>query len=149
MKQYKIPKIKLTYVADVGVIEKPALRNSVKVAEVFRNSYEEGEIDFTEQFKVLYLSRTLKPLGLVNHSGGHTTNCLVDIKLILVGALLTKAECIMVSHNHPSGNLAPSAQDDQVTQQIKTGCEAVGLRLLDHVIVTRGGHYSYCDNQRL
>lgn len=149
MKQYKIPKLKLTYIADAGVADKAALKSSDKVADLFRQTYEEGEIQFVEYFKVLYLNRAYKPLGVVIHSMGSSANCLVEVKTLLAGALTAHADAIIISHNHPSGRITPSPQDDQITVAVRRGCEAVGLRLLDHIIVTADNYYSYNDNSRL
>jgi DNA repair protein RadC len=56
---------------------------------------------------------------------------------------------MILVHNHPSGNLTPSAQDDSITQRIKKAAELLDMRVLDHIIVSTEGYYSYNDNSRL
>ena len=51
----------------------------------------------------------------------------------------------MLSHNHPSGSTKPSPQDIMITKQIKDGCKAIGLVLLDHLIMTEETYYSFAD----
>lgn len=61
-------------------------------------------------------------------------------------ALLKQASGLILAHNHPGGDPTPSNQDRQLTSTIKQGASLLGLRLLDHIIVARHGHYSFTDN---
>jgi DNA repair protein RadC len=65
--------------------------------------------------------------------------------LIFVAALKANATSIVISHNHPSGNLKPSQADEQLTQKIKQAGQLLDIKLLDHVIVTSEGNYSFAD----
>ena len=56
---------------------------------------------------------------------------------------------IIVAHNHPSGNLRPSAEDDRLTKRIKDAAALLDIKLLDHLIIGSGGYYSYADEGRL
>lgn len=69
--------------------------------------------------------------------------CMVAPRIILSYALRKRATEVVVWHNHPSGNAEPSSEDNSLTARINDACNIVGLRLLDHVIVTRYGYYSY------
>ena len=142
-----IPQIKLSYVSDSK--PKVKIKGSKDTAELFRQSFEPGEIEMREYFKVMYLNRANKVLGINIHSMGGSASTVVDLKLILSGALLANASSIIVCHNHPSGNLIPSAHDDTLTQRIKEGCKSVELALLDHIIITQYGYYSYNDEGKL
>ena len=90
MKAYKIPQIRLSYVADVSTDTKRINTSSVS-ADLFRASYEEGEMDYREFFKVMYLNRALKPLGIQTISMGGSSSTIVDTKMIFTGALLANA----------------------------------------------------------
>ena len=144
-KGYKIPQIKLSYVADVKV-EKPNIMDSVSVARVFREVYDDDEIDYRESFKVAYLNRANKVVGVHTISSGGTAASVVDLKMIFSGALLANATSIILCHNHPSGSLRPSPQDNTITKKIIEGGKILEVRVLDHVIITRTGHFSYMDN---
>lgn len=148
MKLYNIPTIKLSYVND-SPIQASAIRNSKDSAKIFRESFEPGEIEMQEYFKVLYLNKRNKILGIHTISMGSSDATLVDMKILFSGALLAKAAAIIVCHNHPSGELRPSIQDDKLTHQIREGCKLLDIKLLDHIILTSSYFYSYNDESRL
>lgn len=73
----------------------------------------------------------------------------VDIKLLLHHALDVLADGMIAVHNHPSGTLRPSPHDDTLTRNISQGAGAVGIRFLDHLIISSAGYYSYADEGRM
>lgn len=144
-----IPQIKLSYVCEPQVRANPVVTNSQSIANVLRDSYEEGEIELRECFKAVYLSQSNKVLGIQLISMGGLTSTVVDAKLIYKGALLSNAASVIIAHNHPSGQLKPSEKDDLLTKRVAEGCNTLDLALLDHIIITAESHYSYADNGRL
>ncbi|MBD3907313.1 JAB domain-containing protein, partial [Chryseobacterium muglaense] len=74
------------------------------------------------------------------------SSTLVDVRIILQAALLCNASGIIISHNHPSGNLKPSSCDIKMTTQIKEAAKLMSMTLLDHVIMTSDSHYSFADD---
>lgn len=84
-------------------------------------------------------------LGCLIVSEGGPCSTAVDVKLILQGALLTNAHGVILAHNHPSGNLQPSAPDKAMTKKIEKALLTMDMRLLDHLIVTRDGYFSFID----
>lgn len=99
-----------------------------------------------EEFWVIHLSRANRVIACECISRGGTAATVVDVKLILKSAINKLSSAIILVHNHPSGNLLPSAQDDQLTQRIKNGASSVDVRVIDHVIISCSGYYSYNDN---
>lgn len=148
MKSYKIPTIKLSYVSDVTVDVQIA-KNSADAAKMFRASFEPGEIEMQEYFKVVYLSRSHKALGIHTLSMGGSDATVVDMKILFSGALLAKASGIIVCHNHPSGQLRPSAQDDSLTKRIGECAKMLEIKLLDHIILAADSYYSYSDEGKI
>lgn len=73
----------------------------------------------------------------------------VDIRIIMREAVLANATILAVCHNHPSGSIRPSRQDDELTQSIKRACDVMRLHLMDHLIITDGAYYSYHEVGRL
>ena len=69
--------------------------------------------------------------------------------MVLKEALLANATNIALAHNHPSGNLRPSREDDRLTDKVKQAAKLLDITLIDHVIVTNDGYYSYQDEGRL
>ena len=74
---------------------------------------------------------------------------MVDAKLLFRHAIDALASGIILVHNHPSGNLAPSHEDDVLTQRLAEAGKLLDIRILDHLIVTSDGYYSYNDERRL
>lgn len=80
---------------------------------------------------------------------GGLTETAFDIRLILKEALLNNSTVIAVSHNHPSGNKKPSKDDDRITRKLQQACDTMRIKLVDHVIVTDKGYYSYSEEGKL
>ena len=148
MKEYKIPQIRLSYVSD-STVEHPKISNSKSIADFMRSTYEDGDLDYRESFKVAYLNHANKILGFQTVSEGGTASTVVDVKMIFAGALLANASSIILCHNHPSGALTPSYQDDSITNNAKSAGRYLDIKVLDHVIITRDGFYSYNDEGRI
>lgn len=102
-----------------------------------------------EESHVLLLSQRLNVIGTKLVGRGGLTGTVVDVRVILKAALLANATSIALCHNHPSGSLRPSREDDRLTESVKKGAEAVNISLIDHVIVTTNGFYSYSDQGRI
>ncbi len=82
-------------------------------------------------------------------SKGAIAKALVDVREILRYALLAHATAIVLCHNHPSGNINPSIDDDRITEKLRNAAKMMDINLLDHIIITDGAHYSYADNGKL
>ena len=102
-----------------------------------------------EECYVLLMNQACKVLGHLLVSRGGLTETAVDIRMIMREALLKRATVLALCHNHPSGSLRPSADDDRLTDRLSNSCKMMGIRLLDHIIVTDSGFYSYCEEGRL
>ena len=98
---------------------------------------------------VFLLNNSSRLLGLRQISTGGITETQVDIRMVLKEAFLADATGIILCHNHPSGSTRPSRQDDKLTESVHNACMVVNIRLIDHVIVTDGGYYSYAEQGRI
>jgi DNA repair protein RadC len=98
-----------------------------------------------EEFWVILLSRSNKVLDLQLVGRGGVTGTVADVKIILKMALEQLASGIIISHNHPSGNLTPSQSDIQLTKKIKEAAIWMDVSLLDHIIVSDEGYFSFAD----
>lgn len=98
-----------------------------------------------EVFAVVFLNRASK----INHfeiiSEGGITGTVADPRIILRKALEHDALSIVLCHNHPSGSLKPSRQDEELTQKIKDAARYFDIRVMDHIIVSEEGYYSFAD----
>ena len=102
-----------------------------------------------EEVWILLLNRRNEVIKEFRLTSGSSVASVFDTKMILKRALLEDAQGIVMCHNHPSGTLRPSTQDDNITRKLSEGCRTMDIRLLDHVIITVGGYYSYCEEGRL
>jgi DNA repair protein RadC len=94
---------------------------------------------------VLYLNRANRVLGISNVAKGGINGAAVDVRIILQTALKVSCSSIMLAHNHPSGSIIPSSDDVFMTKAIQSGCTAIGIKLLDHVILTEENYCSLAD----
>ncbi len=102
-----------------------------------------------EEFWIITLTRANRITAAECVSRGGLSATIVDIKLLVKMAVDRLASGIIAVHNHPSGNLLPSADDDKLTKRIKDAANLLDMRLLDHLIVGSDGYYSYNDNGKL
>ncbi|MBQ8178259.1 MAG: RadC family protein [Clostridia bacterium] len=99
-----------------------------------------------EKVAVVYLNNLDKILGYDIISEGSTTETHFDAKKICKGAVFYQASGIIITHNHPSGNMMPSDEDVSCTQRIQKQLEPLGIKLMDHVIVSGDRYYSMRNN---
>lgn len=102
-----------------------------------------------EEIWFLFLNTNLKVIKLYQASVGTTSMSLLDVREVVKDAVLEKAGRAVMCHNHPSGNLQPSAQDDSLTRRVKEALGFMGIPLIDHLIITQEGYYSYNDHGRM
>lgn len=141
----QIAEVELIYKTKVKASQRPHVTTSNDAAQLLKQTWDLNKIDFIEQFKVLLLNRANKVLGMLEVSTGGVTGTICDPRVILAAALKANACSIVISHNHPSGNLKPSKADEELTQKIKHGAAFLDIKLLDHIIITSEGYYSFAD----
>src|SRR5439155_6589076 len=141
----QVAEIELVYKSKVKASERPLISSSFDGYRLLLQTWEEGKIDFVEQFKVMLLNRANKVLGIYLVSTGGVTGTIADPKLIFAAALKAGACSILLSHNHPSGSLKPSRQDEELTQKIKAGGKFLDIQVLDHLIISSESYYSFAD----
>jgi DNA repair protein RadC len=98
-----------------------------------------------EEFWVLFLNNSNKILFKTQLSKGGMTGTMVDVRIVFKLAFEQNATAIILAHNHPSGKLQASDADIQITKKIKTAGQQLDIPVLDHVIITETGYYSFAD----
>lgn len=98
-----------------------------------------------EEFWILLLNRNHEVFARERLSSGGMAGTVVDIKLVLKTALDARAAAFVAVHNHPSGNLNPSSEDNALTKRLQQAGQIIDLPLLDHLIVSERGYYSFAD----
>ena len=146
MKNNIVSEVELTYKNNVPYNQRQKISNSQGAYEILTNLFPENTMDYRETFIVLYLNRANQVLGYSVISQGGTSNTTVDIKMVIQTALLANASCIMLAHNHPSGNVQPSSDDNKITRRIIEAARLFDITVLDHIIITNESYYSFTDN---
>lgn len=151
MKEYKSPMPEITIKYKSGQYKKTKIGSSSDSVTVFREVFNSDTIEYTEELCVLFLNGAHNTIGWTKHSSGGICQTVVDIKVILTQALLCGASAIIIAHNHPSGDMYPSREDDHMTKRLKAACETIDLRFLDHVILSGADnlYYSYADEGKI
>jgi len=129
-----------------GFLEKSVVRSSADIAGHLRSILKDH---LHEVFAVVFLNQANK----INHteiiSKGGITGTVADPRVIMKKALDENATAIILCHNHPSGNLQPSRADEQLTQKIREAAQYFDIKLLDHIIVSEEGYYSFADEGKI
>lgn len=98
-----------------------------------------------EEFWVIFLNRQNKILDKQKLSQGGMTGTVIDVRLVMKLALEKHATSLIFGHNHPSGNLEPSDADRKITRQLKEAAALMDIPVIDHLIVTQSGYFSFAD----
>ncbi len=99
-----------------------------------------------ERFEMILLDRSNRILGYHKVSEGGLTGTVVDPKIVFQVALKSNASSIILAHNHPSGQLNPSEADKAITNKLKEAGKFLDIPVLDHLIISEEGYYSFADD---
>ena len=141
---YNLAEIQVSYRTTVKASERKKIINSKDTESILREIWSDG-MELKEECYILLLNRASKLLGWYKVSEGGISGTIVDPKLIFSIALKGLACSIVLAHNHPSGNLRPSEQDINLTKRLKQAGEVLEISVLDHVILSTEGYYSFAD----
>lgn len=137
--------IRLHFSSKVDILTNRQIRSSNDSYHIFKDIYPEDKLDQQEMVVVLYLNQENRVVAHdLIHMGGVNLS-VVDAKLIIQKAILSLATGVIVSHNHPSGSLRPSSADVAITQKLTKAMKLIDISLLDHLIVSNRGYYSFAD----
>lgn len=142
----KVAEIEIVYKSKVKPSERPLVKDAKDAYALLMDKWDANLIEIQEQFKVVFLNRASKVLGLLNLSTGGKTSTIADPGLILAAAMKAGATSILIAHNHPTGTLKPSQADLALTQKLKMAAAYHDINMADHIIVTTEGYYSMTDN---
>ncbi|GAB3024472.1 JAB domain-containing protein [Niabella terrae] len=143
--KFKVPKISLKLTIEAG--EQVPILSSKEAYEVLKQMYDEDTVLWQEETILLCISNSSHLIGWYRLSKGGMTGTVVDVRMVYTIALNTPGTTgIMISHNHPSGNLQPSTADRNITKLIKEAGDILQIRLFDHIIYTSdNGYFSFSD----
>lgn len=140
----KISEISVSYRSS-KIACKP-IGSSQDAFEILKQHWNKNTLELYEEFKIILLNRANNVLGIYSVSSGGVSSTVADAKLIFSVALKTMASSIILAHNHPSGKLIPSEADKKLTKSLVKAGEVLQINVLDHVILTTSGYYSFADH---
>ena len=154
MKTYKalLPEITLKY--KTGEHVKAKVSSSQDAADILIKTFNQDMIEAQEEFIAIFLNRASNTIGWMRVSTGGLSATVVDPKLIFSTALKCLASGVILAHNHPSGEIKPSAADIAMTKKIVQGGSLLDITIIDHLIVAldsdkKGIYYSFADEGQL
>lgn len=131
----------------IPVKECPQIGSSRQVYDLIKSFTDLPALNLQEYFLALYFKANSRFIGYRLISIGNETQVLVDTNLIVSLALHTRAYSVIVVHNHPSGNMAVSRNDMNVTEKLRQGLRLIDVRLSDHIIISPFDDFlSFADN---
>lgn len=137
--------MELVYRPKLKAHERPTIQSAQDAYDIFLEHWNPNTIELLEEFKLLLVNRAHRVLGILSLSTGGTCMAVVDAKLVFVAALKGLAAGIILCHNHPSQNLTPSEYDRKMTEQIREAGKLLGIKVLDHLIISPHEYYSFSD----
>jgi len=126
--------------------EKPIIRNSNEAYRAIGYILEDLSV---EEFWIMHLNHGARLMKLERISIGGIASTIVDVKLIGKSCLENLTSSVILCHNHPSGNLQPSEQDNKLTKRIREALSLFDISVRDHIIIGGKGYYSFADEGNL
>ena len=142
----QVSEVQLSYRSKVSAKDRPMVRNSQDTYDILMQIWDQDTLELAESFKVLFLNRANRVMGVYSLSHGGMTGTVADPKLVFIAALKAAACNIILAHNHPSGNLTPSSADISLTEKMVQAGKFLDINVLDHLIVTADGYLSFADD---
>ena len=124
------------------------IRTSNDAYQYAKNLYADN-IDIYESSFIILVNRAHNAIGYAKISQGGVNGTVVDQRIICKYAIDSLCSAVILIHNHPSGNLHPSREDDNLTKSVKQCLELFNIQLLDHMILSDCGYYSYSEECRI
>lgn len=142
---FNVAEVKVSYNPKFKASERPQINEAKLAYKILLQQWDKDRIELLEEFKVILLNRNNRVLGIINLSSGGLTGTIVDPKILFSVALKSCASSLILAHNHPSGNLKPSQADIDITRKLVTSGKMLEIGVIDHLIITTDGYYSFAD----
>lgn len=142
---FQVSEISVSYQPMFKASERPVVTKSREAYKVLISNWDVQKIHFQEQFYVLMLNMSGRVIGISLVSIGGKAATVADPKVIFSIALKAQATSIILAHNHPSESLKPSQADLNLTRRMVEAGKLLDLPVIDHLIITSEGFYSFGD----
>jgi DNA repair protein RadC len=141
--------VKLVYQYKRQMSSQPVISSPDEAYDYIMSIWDQETMDLQEEFAIILLNNGLKVLGWYKVSRGGKQATIVDIPHVVCAAVLSNAHAVILAHNHPSGGLKASTADIRLTNRINEALTNVGIRLHDHLIITREHYYSFNQHNKI
>ncbi|WKK59676.1 JAB domain-containing protein [Sphingobacterium sp. BN32] len=141
-----LSEISISFKPKIMANDRTIVKSSVDAYRAFLFKWDDGLINYQEEFKLLLLNSSNQILGIVNLSKGGMDCVQVDFKIMYSIALKSGARKLILAHNHTSGKLIPSEADRALTSKAKEAGRLLDIEVCDHLILTDENYYSFADN---
>lgn len=145
----KLPQIEVSVRIKNKGAEKHQITCSSDIYKLSQLMFNQGTIEWTEEAIIMCMNRNNELIGFKCISSGGMAGTVIDPKVVFTIALQCSAHSVILMHNHPSGSLKTSSADDTVTHKLVEAGRMLEIQVLDHIIVTTEGYYSYADQGRI
>ncbi len=145
IKDRTVPEIELRYSLNMDLSDLPLVTSAKEAYQILLANWDRGKIGFVGQSKVLLLNQVGRVLGICTLTSATSTCTVTDPKLIFAAAITANASRIILAHNHPSGPLTPNNSEKAFTAIMKQAGLLLELPVVDSIIVTTEGYYSFCE----
>lgn len=125
-------------------VPQETMNQSIKIYDYLKEIWPDT-MEHAETFFVVFLNRANKCMGHYLVGRGGMTGTVADIRIIFQAALMAHCTSIVLAHNHPSGNLTPSESDLQLTARAIDAGKTLDIKVVDHLIMSKEGYYSFTD----
>ncbi len=142
----KISEVELIYRSKVKKTDLPTVDTSEDCYKLLMQQWDMNKIELIEEVCMLMTDNANHCLGISRLSKGGVSSCLIEPRIIFSTALKANATGIILAHNHPSHSLKPSQADKGITTRLSLAGSLLDIPLLDHLIVTPSGYFSFADN---
>lgn len=144
-----LAEVEISYRSKVKAKDRKKVQTSRDAYDLVKGLYSVDTIEHHEQFVIVLLNRAGHALGWAKISEGGISGTVVDQRIVFQIALGANAVGLVISHNHPSGQVLPSEQDKSLTKKMVKAGELLDIRVLDHIIVAPDTYYSFADEAEL
>jgi|SRR5690625_56129 len=141
---YEVAEIEVAYRPKYIIKNRPVIKTSKDGYEILKGVWQD-DIQLRERINIIFLNTANNVLGVWEAFSGGISGTVGDIRLVFATALKVHASKIVMSHNHPSGNLKASKADQRITKRFKEAGEILDVTVLDHIIITADGYFSFAD----
>ena len=128
------------------VLQRKRIDNPDAIFQLLHTELQDKDV---EEAWILLLNQNFRLIRHMRISSGGITETMVDVRIIIREALLHNATVVALCHNHPSGNVSPSRDDDRLTARVKVACDTMRIHFLDHIIIGENKYYSYREEGKI